>query len=158
MAGQVEVVIDKAQLSRIIDKVDPVIVDDQLLLMLQELAGTAHRVAVGQAPVDQGALRKDMAVEATSLSARVYFQNPQTYHTVMEEGRKPGGKMPPPAALAGWAARHGMAGMEFVLARSIARRGTKGRFYMKAGAEAAQNALPSELRSMAARIQTQWER
>lgn len=35
------------------------------------------------------------------------------------------GGMPPPEALKGWAARHGLAGKEFLIARAIARRGTK---------------------------------
>ena len=40
----------------------------------------------------------------------------------LEYGRLPG-KMPPPEKLEGWASRHGMAGLEFVIARAIGRRG-----------------------------------
>jgi len=42
--------------------------------------------------------------------------------------------MPPASALAGWAARHGQSTEPralFVLARAIARRGKKGRFFMR---------------------------
>lgn len=37
---------------------------------------------------------------------------------------------PPPSALAGWCRRHGMAGMEFVVARAISERGTPARPYL----------------------------
>lgn len=37
---------------------------------------------------------------------------------------------PPPSALAGWARRHGMAGMEYVIARKIARDGTPARPFL----------------------------
>lgn len=42
----------------------------------------------------------------------------------LEHGRGPGG-MPPVDIIEGWAARHGMVGMGFVIARAIARRGVK---------------------------------
>ncbi|HEX6956258.1 MAG TPA: hypothetical protein VF156_15395 [Agromyces sp.] len=41
-----------------------------------------------------------------------------------------GPHFPPPAALAGWARRHGMAGMEFVIARKISEVGTPARPFL----------------------------
>ncbi len=41
-----------------------------------------------------------------------------------------GPHFPPPAALAGWARRHGMAGMEFVIARKISQEGTPARPFL----------------------------
>lgn len=50
------------------------------------------------------------------------------YGLYAERGRRPG-RMPPVEALRGWAARHGV--NPFVLARSIARKGTKAHPYMQ---------------------------
>lgn len=41
-----------------------------------------------------------------------------------------GPHFPPPQALAGWARRHGMAGMEFVIARKISQVGTPARPFL----------------------------
>lgn len=41
-----------------------------------------------------------------------------------------GPHFPPPASLAGWARRHGMAGMEYVIARGIAEHGTPARPFL----------------------------
>lgn len=58
------------------------------------------------------------------------------YATVMEFGRRAGAKQPPIAAIAPWARAHGL--NPYLVARSIARKGIKGRFYMKRAAEAAE--------------------
>lgn len=50
------------------------------------------------------------------------------YGKYIEFGTAP--HFPPPAALAGWARRHGMAGMEFVIARHIAQVGTPARPFL----------------------------
>jgi hypothetical protein len=47
--------------------------------------------------------------------------SPLEYAGPVEFGTGP--HFPPPDALAGWARRHGMAGLEYVIARQIARRG-----------------------------------
>ena len=69
--------------------------------------------------------------------------------------------MPPPSALAGWAKRHGFgtsAGALFVLARSIARRGFKGRFFMRKGRRAVERRLPHVLKRAASDIEKSWGR
>jgi hypothetical protein len=54
------------------------------------------------------------------------------YPLVMESGRRAGAAMPPPDALAGWAdAVLGDASLAFVVARSIGRKGIKGRFFLR---------------------------
>lgn len=42
---------------------------------------------------------------------------------MLEYGRKPGARMPPPEALEMWTRPRGLAGLEFVIARAIGRRG-----------------------------------
>lgn len=54
--------------------------------------------------------------------------NPQSYAEVMEEGRRPGSRMPPPDAIASWVAtKLGPDVDPFVVARSIGRKGIKGK-------------------------------
>ena len=53
--------------------------------------------------------------------------NPLIHMAVLDVGRTPGAAPPPPAALAGWARRHGFTGSLFVLARSIGRKGWRSR-------------------------------
>jgi hypothetical protein len=52
------------------------------------------------------------------------------YGPYIEWGRRPG-KMPPVSIIEEWAARHGMPGMGFVIARAIGRRGLKAKRVME---------------------------
>lgn len=87
----------------------------------------------------------------------------EEYPAVMEFGREPG-SMPPPDALVRWVHVKGLAGVRsikthrrlggkkqqadedmqvaWMIARAIARRGIKGRFYMKRGLEAGKGGIP----------------
>lgn len=68
----------------------------------------------------------------------------EIYPKVMEFGREPGKKMPPPESLLRWVHLKVQPGEEnearvaFLIARKIGRVGIKGRFYMKQGFEKAQ--------------------
>lgn len=88
----------------------------------------------------------------------------EEYPAVMELGRKPGAKMPPPEALVRWVHVKHLAGtysiksrrrqggkkrqadedlqVAFMIARSIARKGIKGKFYMRDGLRAARPSIP----------------
>lgn len=88
----------------------------------------------------------------------------EEYPAVMEFGRKPGAKMPPPDALVRWVHVKGLAGtysiktrrrqggkkrqanedlaVAWMIARAISRKGIKGKFYMKQGLEKARPATP----------------
>lgn len=56
----------------------------------------------------------------------------EPYDVVVENGRRAGAKMPPRGALLPWMARHGWdEADEYILLRSIARKGIKGRPYME---------------------------
>jgi len=56
--------------------------------------------------------------------------------------------MPPPDALSGWARRHGLAGLEFVIARAIGRRGIKARPFLGPALEQEAPRLAARLRSV----------
>lgn len=89
---------------------------------------------------DTGATARSIVSEVQGMTARVY--SPLVYASVMETGRRPGAKMPPPAALEGWIARHNPDISPFVLARAIARRGTAGRFFFRRAVTRLETALP----------------
>ncbi len=63
----------------------------------------------------------------------------EIYPTVMELGRRPGAKMPPPSALERWVhlqlgvPNEEVMSVAFLVARAIARHGIKGRKFMKRG-------------------------
>jgi hypothetical protein len=105
-----------------------------------QTAFNIQREAKMRAPVDTGRLRSSIIVYPIRgflgapdldlfrggrvVGARVVAH--AHYSLFVETGRHPG-KMPPPDALAGWARRHGLAGLEFVIARAIGRRGIRPR-------------------------------
>lgn len=123
--------------------------------LLRDAALYAERAAREGSPKDTGALARSFASEVRPGLARVY--SPLVYAPVMELGRRPGARMPPPRALAGWARRHGLAGQEYVLARSIARRGIKGRFFLRKAAEGlARVELPRLIRQAVSAIEAAW--
>jgi hypothetical protein len=127
--------------------------------MISDLALLVQREARSGAPRDTGALGRSIMREVQPLMARVFTG--LQYAPVMEYGRHPGGRMPPPQALAGWARRHGFgtsAGALFVLARSIARRGIKGRFFMKKATDAGRNALPRLVSQAVASMEGEWRK
>lgn len=74
------------------------------------------------APVDVGNLRGNIysRFEDGGL-AGIVFTSPK-YAPYVEFGR-PAGRPPPSDALAGWARRHGLKGLEYVIARAIGDRG-----------------------------------
>lgn len=122
--------------------------------LLNDAALIAQREARANAPQDTRTLARSIALDVQPFQARVF--TPLFYATVMEYGRRPGARMPPPDALAGWARRHGFTGSLFVLARAIGKRGIKGRFFMQKGAEAVQQALPRLIGEMEKRIAALW--
>lgn len=119
-------------------------------------------------PIDQGRLRSSIYTEydPDGLGATVGPSLPPI-DIVMEMGRKPGGRMPPVSALIPWVHRHGMTpriraknvfvagsnvgketaqnaydanvrSIAFLIARSIARKGTRPRRYMQMAADRAE--------------------
>ncbi len=82
----------------------------------------------------------------------------EAYPSVMEYGRRPGAAQPPAEALARWV--HIVMGVPtekalsvaFVVARNIARRGIKGRFYFKRGWEASESRVMGFFRDALGKI------
>ena len=79
----------------------------------------------------------------TPVYGRVGVEGPAAvYGEVMEKGRRPGSKMPPPEALERWVylklniPKEEAPGVSFTIARSIHRKGIKGRQYMAIGERA----------------------
>lgn len=84
-------------------------------------------------PVDTGRLRSSIVPEVrqqTGVVIGVVGSN-VTYAAAMEFGTRP--HWPPLDALEPWARRHGMSA--FLVARAIARRGIKGRRYLRGALE-----------------------
>ena len=126
--------------------------------LLQNSSALAERVAKGAAPKDTSSMARDIRADVRSLSAKIHLPRNLEYYHVMEEGRRPGRKMPPPRELHGWMRRHGIPlGMAFVIARSIARRGIKGRFFMRQSFVATTKAMPRFLRKMGEEVGLIWQ-
>ena len=109
-----------------------------------------HRRARQLVPVDTGRLKSDIRMitnlRGIASTASVFTELP--YAPYVEEGTKP--HFPPPLALEGWVRRHGLgakfAGRKtstanldrqaaFVIARSIAKKGTKPQPFMEPAAD-----------------------
>lgn len=88
------------------------------------------------APVFEATLKKSITSKVTGLTGIVGVGSEAVkYGYVQEYGRKPG-KMPPVSALEKWAAaKMGSSDMAFVLARSIAKKGTKPHPFFQPGLE-----------------------
>lgn len=83
---------------------------------------------------------RDFALEGTVTNNMIHM-------AVLDVGRTPGARPPPPQALAGWARRHGWTGSLWLLARAIgrkgwrSRRGRKHRGYVKRALKDASGAI-----------------
>lgn len=134
---------------------EPRLIVAPLRSAMEDLSLLAQREAIANAPRDTAGLQRSIMREVKPMMARVYTN--LQYAPVMEYGRRPGGRMPPPEALAGWARRHGFPQEAlFVLARAIARRGIKGRFFFRKAHDAVERALPARIQQLANEIERQW--
>jgi hypothetical protein len=138
---------------------DPRLILGPTALVIRDMANLAELRAKANAPRDTGALQRSIAAQIQPLQARIGSTRDLVYFEVQERGRRPGQRMPPPSALAGWARRHGFgtsAGALFVLARGIARRGFKGRFFMAKAKKAVERKLPARLKHASNQIENSW--
>lgn len=107
--------------------------------------------ARGYARVDRGRLRNSIGTETTSNRERSVGSNVD-YAPHVEFGTSP--HFPPPDALEGWARRHGFGeGGGFLVARAIARKGTKEQPYLRPAAEDGEGFVQSQIPVLAAEIE-----
>lgn len=138
----------------VLRKLDRSLYTPALVALLTRLTLTAEAAARAGAPVDTAALARSITSQVTPSASRVF--STLAYMPVVELGRAPGSRPPPPEALRGWAMRHGFTGSLWALARAIGRRGTRGRFFMRAAAKVAQQAVQGLLLKAVEDIEQAW--
>lgn len=120
---------------------------------IQQSVKTIVKAVRPNVPVGvSGKLRRSIVSTVSSKVIRAegsVFSNlkSEVYPNVMEFGRKAGAQMPPPEALERWvrlklgvpAGR--VASVAFAVARSIGRKGIKGRFFMRKGLDASRTRI-----------------
>ena len=112
---------------------------------------------------DTAGLARSIESEAKGLNGRVFSL--AAHALPVEFGRRAGARMPPtsrdgrPGPLVGWLRRHGIPiEAEFVVARAIARRGIKGRFFMRKAHQRLRNELPTLIGRTKREIERLWGR
>jgi len=123
--------------------------------LMRDAATFATREVQREAGRDIGAIGNSFSALVTPMEVAVKSRHPGAL--AAEFGRRAGAPPPPASALREWAARHGMAGLEFALARAISRRGVKGRFFMQRTREKLQQSeLPRLIRHAIDEIERRW--
>ena len=123
--------------------------------LLEDAGAIAKDTASANTRSDTGKLAGSFVLDIEPFSARMFTPTP--YAKFAEKGRKPESKMPPKVALEQWARRHGIENT-FMLARSIAKRGVKGRFFRRKARTAVRKEMPRLLDRMAHDIEKLWGR
>jgi len=110
---------------------------EQSLQMIADEAKRNTPVDMGRLMSSIGTTTKEGIYEVKGLGVDVVGRvgSRVIYAPYVEMGRKPGATMPPVWAIEEWARRHGMAGLGFVIARAIGRRGIKGRHMLENAAK-----------------------
>lgn len=132
---------------------DPRLVTLPVTEMLHTAAKEGEKAAINRVR-GMPSVARTIHGDTRALNARVYSTHPSA--RFIEVGRKPGSKLPPPVVLARWAAERGIAISPFVLARAVARRGIKGRFFMRGGKSRMRTRWRQYLKGAAADIQRRW--
>jgi hypothetical protein len=105
-------------------------------------------------------IRHELSAPGTPLSqlhAKVYTRSPIVI--AADQGRDPGGRMPPVGALARWAPRHGINERRaFFLARAIGRRGSKPIEFFRKALEKTAHEADAVLRETARKIERDWSK
>lgn len=129
MPVSVSVDVDLRQLQQVMARLSPVVVAMRSKAAMGESLAYLQAEVQKNTPVDTGITRGSIftASRGSSLAdLRGTVASPLEHTIVLEEGRRPGGRMPPVAIIERWAQRViGVSGLGYVIARAIARRGTK---------------------------------
>jgi len=143
---------DEKRLARIQKKLGPGLVMPPLGRLIREASRVTQEEAANRAPSVLATIIQESA--PTPLSAKVAVSHPGA--RAMEAGRKPlvaGGKFPPPSAFAHITPD---AGQQFAIARGVAQRGTKGRFFFRKAKAKATRLLPQLAEKAAREIAAEW--
>lgn len=158
--SKLEVEIDVSQvvaLAQSAARARPVIARNMERAMIRSTAAV-ERDAEAVVPWDTGHLRRSITSIITpmtgTLSQPVITGAVGTnliYGPAVEYGLEPGQAFPPPAALAGWARRHGMEGSEYAIARHIYIHGTKPQPYLEPALDQNRRGIEKEFQLAAER-------
>ena len=141
-----------AKLAKLQKKLGPDVIVPPVATLIRMLGEITQREASSNAPHVLASVIDNVRV--SELAAKVVARHPGA--RAMEAGRKPlaaGGNYPPPQAFAYISPD---LDVQFAIARAVARRGTKGRFFMKKARAAANRALPTEIRKASDAIKARW--
>jgi hypothetical protein len=124
----------------------PEMTAQESMVAMRKAVAEVDRQTIPRTPSNTGALRGAWTTRVTrgTTAVKGIVENPKEYAIVMEKGRRPGAKMPPPDAIQYWVTRKfGVRGKEaeslaFVIARSIGRKGIEGRKMLEQGFEASE--------------------
>ncbi len=143
---------------RLKQSLTPALFKGPLKKLLNRATVVAESKARSAAPKDTSSMVRNLRSVVRSTSAKVDLPRNLDYYHVMEKGRRPGGRLPPLSAIAAWARRKGISqSLVFPIALSIAKRGIKGRFFMKQGKVAAGKAMPGLLKRMGKEVGLKWQ-
>lgn len=104
-------------------------------------------VPVGVSGQARRSISKTIQSTVRGLTGTVFSKINSIYPSVLNFGRRPGKRMPPPQALERWVrlklgvAANKVKQVAFVVARSIGRKGFKGAFFMQKGFEKSKAAI-----------------
>ncbi len=112
------------------------------------------------APVDRGRLRNSITyrVDPSPIPRHARIGTNLQYAQTMNDGRRAGARMPPVSAIDAWLRRKRIDASAFVVARSIARKGIKGKKFMDGGLSAARGNIDRAFATAAREIEAQWRR
>ena len=152
--GANDLSIDTRGIDELMKKTKPELYREPLATMFKELGTVAWRTAIQRAPYFTGALQRSIRLNVRPLSARI-FSN-LNYALPVEVGRSRNSTPPPVGPLRRWANSKGI--NVYALAKSIGRRGIKGRFFMRAARQAVEMKLPFQLKHVERRIAARWSK
>ncbi len=116
-----------------------------------QIEADAKRIVPTDTHTLQRSLTHEVTVSGNDVTGRAGTN--LVYAPVVELGRSAGDAMPPPSALTGWLRRHGIdERYAFVVARNIARRGTRPRPYLKPALDKNRPAITREMTAVLKRI------
>ena len=132
---------------------DPRLVAEPVQHAIARLVVIGERGAKERAP---DSVARSLHTEIQATQGKVISTDPAA--RFIEGGRKPGLPLPPTGPIADWMARKGLTGSPFVIARAIARRGIKGRFFMRRARLRVRQAMPEQMQRVAGEIASSWQK